>query len=59
MTTLPFVKNTADIKSMANILLRGEPYMSSLDDNYQRILFQLKSINAAPHRNRFRIPGKK
>ncbi|MDB5131556.1 MAG: hypothetical protein JWR02_1305 [Mucilaginibacter sp.] len=46
MTSMPFVKNTAEVKAMANIpSLRSEPYMSSKRDNYQRILYQLTSIN--------------
>jgi hypothetical protein len=47
MTHQPYIQNTAEVKSMANIpSLNAEPYMSSKKDNYERILYQLKSINA-------------
>ncbi|MDB5018709.1 MAG: hypothetical protein JWQ84_3541, partial [Mucilaginibacter sp.] len=47
MVNHPFVKNTDDIRSMANIpSLHDEPYMSSRKDNLDRILYQLGSINA-------------
>jgi hypothetical protein len=47
MVNQPFVKNTKETKAMANIpSLQDEPYMSSRKDNYQRILYQLESINA-------------
>ena len=46
MINQPLLKNTDEIKSMANIpSMSREPYMSSLRDNEQRILYQLKSIN--------------
>ena len=41
----PFVKNTADIKAVANVpSLSDEPFMSSREDNLDRILFQLSVI---------------
>jgi hypothetical protein len=47
MVTRPFVKNTPEVKAMTNIpSLQDEPYMNSRRDNYQRILYQLLSINA-------------
>ncbi|MDB5007475.1 MAG: hypothetical protein JWP45_1868 [Mucilaginibacter sp.] len=47
MVNHPFVKNTDDIRSMANIpSLHDEPYMSSRKDNLDHILYQLGSINA-------------
>ena len=47
MVSMPFVKNTEEVKSMANIpSLNNEPYMTSRKDNYQRILYQLMSYNA-------------
>jgi len=47
MVTLPFVKNTDEIKAMANIpSINEEPFWSSERDNAQRILYELKSINA-------------
>jgi hypothetical protein len=54
MTNLPFVKNTDDVKSMANIpSLQNEPYMSAPKDNYQRILYELKSINSGTYSQSF------
>jgi len=47
MVHQPYVKNTDEVKSMANIpSLSSEPYMTSKKDNYERILYQLKSYNA-------------
>jgi hypothetical protein len=47
MVTLPFVKNTDEIKALANIpSVNEEPFWSSERDNAQRILYELKSINA-------------
>jgi hypothetical protein len=46
MVKQPYVKNTGDVKALANIpSLQDEPYMSSLKDNDERILYELKSIN--------------
>jgi hypothetical protein len=46
MVNQPYVKNTDDIKALANIpSLHDEPYMSSRTDNEERILYELKSIN--------------
>ncbi len=46
MVNLPYVKNSDDLKSMANIpSLPEEPFMNSSRDNAQRILYELKSIN--------------
>jgi hypothetical protein len=46
MVTLPYVKNTDVVKSMANIpSLPDEPFMNSAKDNAQRVLYELKSIN--------------
>jgi len=46
MVTLPYVKNTDGVKSMANIQsLPDEPFMNSSRDNAQRILYELKSIS--------------
>jgi hypothetical protein len=47
MVTQPYVKNTDEIKALANIpSINEEPFMSSERDNSQRILYELKSINA-------------
>ncbi|MDF2434413.1 MAG: hypothetical protein JWP44_4044 [Mucilaginibacter sp.] len=47
MVNHPFVKNTDEVRSMANIpSLHDEPYMSSRKDNLDRILYQLGGINA-------------
>ncbi len=47
MVHQPWVKNTSEIKSMANIpSLNEEPYMSSIKDNAERILYQLQAINS-------------
>ena len=47
MVTQPYVKNTDEIKALANIpSINEEPFMSSERDNAQRILYELKSINA-------------
>ncbi|RYE29229.1 MAG: DUF3857 domain-containing protein [Sphingobacteriaceae bacterium] len=44
----PFVKNTPEIKAMANVpSLSDEPFMTSREDNLDRILFQLSLIK--PH----------
>ncbi|RYE36214.1 MAG: DUF3857 domain-containing protein [Sphingobacteriaceae bacterium] len=44
----PFIKNTPEIKAMANVpSLSDEPFMSSRGDNLDRILFQLSLIK--PH----------
>ena len=41
----PFVKNTEDIKALANVpSLDDEPYMSSRRDNTERILYELTSV---------------
>ncbi len=54
MVTMPYIKNTEAIKSLANIpSLNTEPYMSSSKDNYQRILYQLKSYNAGANSQAF------
>jgi hypothetical protein len=46
MVTLPFEKNTDEVKALANIpSLNDEPYTGALKDNAQRIIYQLKSIN--------------
>lgn len=46
MINQPLIKNTAEIKSMVNIpSLNKEPYMSSIKDNAQRILYQLQNVN--------------
>lgn len=60
MVTRPFVKRTPDIKAMSNIpSLQDEPYMSSRRDNYQRILYQLESINAGAASQTFSNTWKK
>ncbi|GAC1303565.1 MAG: hypothetical protein NVSMB24_09770 [Mucilaginibacter sp.] len=47
MTNRPLIKNSSEVKAMANIpSLPDEPFMTSRRDNYQRILYQLSSINA-------------
>jgi hypothetical protein len=47
MVSQPFVKNTDEVKALANVPSIGdEPFMSSRIDNYQRILYELKSISA-------------
>jgi hypothetical protein len=46
MVSMPFVKNTDDIKALANIpSIADEPFMSSHRDNAQRIFYELKSIS--------------
>jgi hypothetical protein len=46
MVNRPYVKNTADVKALANIpSLNDEPFMTSPRDNSDRILYQLKSIS--------------
>lgn len=46
MVNQPYVKNTSEVKSIANIpSLGNEPYMSSRKDNEERILYELTSIN--------------
>jgi hypothetical protein len=47
MVNQPWAKNTSDVKALANIpSLNDEPYMSSIPDNAERILYELKTINA-------------
>jgi len=46
MVSRPFLKNTADVKALANIpSISDEPFMSSSHDNSERILYQLKSVS--------------
>ena len=54
MVTLPFVKNTDEVKALANIpSISDEPLMSSRRDNAQRILYELKSINVVGYTKGF------
>jgi len=54
MVSRPYVKNTDDVKAMANIpSISDEPYMSSRRDNAQRILYELKSINVPGYMKNF------
>jgi hypothetical protein len=47
MVNQPYVKNTETIKALANIpSVSKEPYMSSLKDNEQRILYALQTVSA-------------
>lgn len=47
MVNQPYVKNTEEVKALANVpSISDEPFMSSRTDNYERILYELKSINA-------------
>ncbi len=47
MVTMPYVKNTQEVKALANVpSLRDEPFMSSWHDNAQRIYYVLGSITA-------------
>jgi hypothetical protein len=60
MVSMPFVKNTEDVKAMANIpSLRDEPFMSSRKDNYQRILYQLLAIHSGAYHKTFSDSWKK
>ncbi|MDO3627023.1 DUF3857 domain-containing protein [Mucilaginibacter sp. BT774] len=60
MVNLPFVKNTADVKAMANIpSIKDEPYMGSRKDNYQRILYQLLAIHSGAYHKTFSDTWKK
>jgi len=46
MVSLPYVENTDDVKSMANIpSLPDEPFMNSGKDNAQRILYEFTNVN--------------
>lgn len=46
MVNQPYVKNTNEVKAIANIpSLGNEPYMSSRKDNEEKILYELTSIN--------------
>jgi hypothetical protein len=46
MVNQPYVKNTSEVKAIANVpSLGNEPYMSSRKDNEERILYELTSIN--------------
>ena len=54
MVNLPYVKNTDDLKSMANIpSLPEEPFMNSNKDNAQRILYELQSITIPDYMQNF------
>jgi len=54
MVNQPYVKNTADIKAIANVpSLRNEPHMSSRKDNTERILFELTSVNTTSFHQNF------
>ncbi|WP_426669484.1 DUF3857 domain-containing protein [Mucilaginibacter sp. McL0603] len=60
MVNMPFVKNTPDVKAMSNIpSLPDEPYMGARHDNYQRILYQLLSINAGANSKTYSDTWKK
>ena len=46
MVNQPWAKNTSDVKALANIpSLNEEPYMSSILDNAERILYELKTVS--------------
>jgi len=46
MVNQPYVKNTYNIKAIANIpSIKDEPFMSSHRDNSERILYELMAIN--------------
>lgn len=46
MVKHPFVQNTDIVKSMANLpALRNEPYMNAKNDNADRVLYEVTSIN--------------
>jgi Domain of Unknown Function with PDB structure (DUF3857) len=46
MVNQPWAKNTSDVKALANIpSLNDEPYMSSIQDNAERILYELKTVS--------------
>jgi hypothetical protein len=54
MVNQPFIKNTDEIKSMANIpSVHDEPYMGSRKDNSERILFELESYNNGANSKNF------
>lgn len=54
MVNQPYVTNTPTLKAIANIpSLRDEPYMTSVKDNAERILYQLSSINAGANSRDF------
>ena len=60
MVKQPYVKNTDEVKAIANIpSLNDEPYMSSRSDNAERILYELKSINAPQFHQNFSDSWKK
>jgi len=46
MVSMPYAKNTDEVRALANVpSLRKEAFMSSWQDNAQRIYFDLQSIN--------------
>jgi hypothetical protein len=54
MVDQPLIKNTDEIKSMANIpSIHDEPYMGSRKDNSERILFELQSNNNGANSKNF------
>jgi len=60
MVTLPFVKNTDQVKALANIpSVRREPYMNSVEDNSQRIYYVLQSFNLRADMRNFSTSWKK
>ena len=60
MVTMPYVKNTDDVKALANVpSLRKEAFMSSWQDNAQRIYFDLQSVNIPGYMKDFSTDWKK
>jgi hypothetical protein len=60
MVNMPYVKNTDQVKALANIpSLRDEPFMSSRIDNAQRIYYELMSINVPGYMKDFATSWKK